>query len=204
MAETDMPRRINDRQRDSETFRQWEVAGTSHVDFYYGWERARVRAASAGLGAATAAMRDLQCDRPVYSRVPFKHVMNAAFEHMVRWVEAGIAPPTADPLRAAPEGSEDVFARDRAGNVLGGIRLAAHAVPTATNTGVNTGSGFCRLYGSHEPFDAATLARLYPTHADYVDAVREVVNANLQVGHILDYDAAVTILEAELSDIGRR
>jgi hypothetical protein len=204
MAETDMPRRIDDRQPDSDTFRQWEVAGTSHVDFHYGWERARVRAISAGTSTATASLTAPQCDRPSYSRVPFRHVFNATFDHMVRWVEDGTPPPTAEPLRSAPAGSEDVFARDEHGNALGGIRLAAHAVPTATDTGINTGSGFCRLYGSHEPFDAATLARLYPTHADYVGAVRQVVLRNLADGYITEHDATVTIEQAELSDIGRR
>jgi acetyl esterase/lipase len=204
MAETDMPRRLNDRQPDSDTFRQWEVAGTSHVDFYYAWDRARVAAVSAGRGAATAAISMPACDRPAYSRVPFYHVMDIAFDHMVRWVEEGVAPPKAEPLRAAAEGSDDAFARDEHGNVLGGIRLAAHAVPTGTNTGVNSGGGrFCGLYGSHEPFDAATLARLYPTHDAYITAVRQVVEANLAAGYITDYDAAATIYEAELSDIGR-
>jgi acetyl esterase/lipase len=204
MAETDMPRRIDARQPDTDTFRQWEVAGTSHVDLFYGWERARVAAVSAGRGTHASTMRDLRCERPVYSRVPFRHVMHAAFEHMVRWVDEGVPPPTAKPLHSAPAGSPAVFARDEHGNVLGGIRLAAHEVPTATNTGMNSGQGFCRLYGSHEPFDAATLARLYPTHGDYVSRVREVVAANLEDGYIVDFDAAATIWEAERSDIGRR
>lgn len=204
MAETDMPRRVDDRQPDTDTFRQWEVAGTSHVDLFYGWERAKVSAVSAGRSVATATLRDLRCDRPAYSRVPFRHVMHAAFEHMVRWVRDGVPPPTAEPLRSAPEGSDDVFARDEHGNVLGGIRLAAHAVPTATNTGMNSGDGFCRLYGSHEPFDAATLASLYPTHGAYVDAVRDVVDSNLEAGYIVDHDAALTIREAAFSDVGRR
>jgi hypothetical protein len=130
--------------------------------------------------------------------------MHAAFEHMVRWVEEGVQPPTAEPLRSAPAGSDDAFARDAHGNVLGGIRVAAHAVPTATNTGINAGSSFCRLYGSHEPFDAATVAALYPSHADYMAAVSEAVAANLEAGYITAYDAAATIWEAELSDIGRR
>jgi hypothetical protein len=204
MAETDMPRRMEDRQPDTDTFRQWEVAGSSHVDFFYGWERARVAAVSAGQGMAMAMLREPECDRPVYSRVPFRHTMHAAFEHMVRWVRDGVPPPTAEPLQAAQPGSEDAFARDAHGNALGGIRLAAHAVPTATNTGINTGSGFCRLYGSHEPFDAATIASLYPTRADYVGKVREAVLSNLEAGHIVNYDAAATIESALLSNIGGR
>jgi hypothetical protein len=96
-----------------------------------------------------------------------------------------------------------VFARDERGNALGGIRLAAHAVPTATNSGINRGEGFCRLYGSHYPFDAATLAALYPSNEDYVARVREVVLENLDHGFIVQHDADQTVREAEASSIGR-
>lgn len=57
---------------------------------------------------------------------------------------------------------------------------------------------------SHEPVDAATLsAALYPTHTDYVAAVREVVRAKLAAGYIVEHDAVETIEQAELSDRGR-
>jgi hypothetical protein len=35
-------------------------------------------------------------------------------------------------------------------------------------------------------------------------AVRDVVNGNLEAGHILPFDAAQTIWESAMSDIGRR
>jgi hypothetical protein len=137
--------------------------------------------------------------------VPFRHVFNAAFEHLARWVDDGPRPPGAPILESAPSGSSDadVFARDERGNALGGIRLAAHAVPTATNSGINRGEGFCRLYGSHYPFDAATLAALYPSNEDYVARVREVVLENLDHGFIVQHDADQTVREAEASSIGR-
>jgi hypothetical protein len=94
--------------------------------------------------------------------------------------------------------------RDKAGNALGGIRLAEHAVATGVNTGVNTGPGFCRLYGSHEDFDAATLATLYPTHAAYVAAVKDATGKNVKAGYILKEDGDVTIADAERSAIGAR
>jgi hypothetical protein len=94
--------------------------------------------------------------------------------------------------------------RDKAGNALGGIRLSQHAVPTAVNSGQNSGPGFCRLYGAHEPFDAATIASLYPTHAGYVAAVKDITEKNLKAGYILKVDADATIAEAEKANIGRR
>ena len=76
------------------------------------------------------------------------------------------------------------FARDRFGNSLGGIRLAEHAVPTAKNTGMNSGTGnrFCFLYGSHEAFSEAQLRNLYSSREEYVQAVTSVVQENLSDG----------------------
>ena len=122
---------------------------------------------------------------------------------LVRWVDDATPPPTAAPLDISSVGPPAVFARDARGNALGGIRLAAHAVPTATNTGTNTGNQrFCRLYGTHEPFDAATLAKLYPSPEVYIDAVKDVVAVNLAAGYILQHDATATVRAAERSDIG--
>jgi hypothetical protein len=130
--------------------------------------------------------------------------MNAAFEHLVRWVREDISPPAADPLQVARMMPNVTFARDDSGNILGGIRLAAHVVATAKNTGMNSGTnGFCFLYGSHEPFDQATIDRLYPNQEAYVNAVKEVVSENIEDGYILPYAAQRTISEAEASDIGR-
>ena len=204
MAETDMPRRAAMPQPNTETFHQWEVAGSSHVDIPFEVEWSRVRLLSEGLPLTAAAARDPGCELPAHSRVPFRDVMNAAFEHLVSWVRDDVRPPGADPLQVARMMPELEFARDEYGNILGGIRLAEHAVATAKNTGLNFGSnGFCRLYGSHEPFDQATLDELYPSHAAYVNAVRAVVEKNLADGHILPYAAERTIREAEASSIGR-
>jgi len=156
------------------------------------------RGAAANMGAASP------CDRPPYSHVPFYQVMNAAFDHLQKWVKDGTLPPTALPIETSSVGPPAVVVRDDRGNALGGIRLAEHAVPTGVNTGQNSGPGFCRLYGSHTDFDAATLASLYPTHAVYVAAVKEVTEKNLKAGYILKADADATIAAAEKSDIGRK
>ena len=144
------------------------------------------------------------CDKAPYSHVPFYQVMNAAFDHLVRWVKDGTPPPSAPPIQTSEVGPPAVVVRDARGNGLGGIRLAELAVPTAINSGQNSGPGFCRLYGSHYDFDAATLATLYPTHASYIAAVKKVTEDNLKAGYILKADADATIAEAEKSAIGHK
>ena len=96
-----------------------------------------------------------------------------------------------------------VVARDSFGNALGGIRLSQHAVPTGTNTGLNSGPGLCRLYGSFQPFDDATLDALYPSYSIYVIQVMQATDENLWHGFIVPEDAIATIREAVYSDKGR-
>jgi hypothetical protein len=219
------------RQPDTDSFRSWEVAGDSHVDLQFvtysrklsqrdgspvapgftpggGGGRATAPAASAaplGQGTQTAATGNAGgCDRPPYSHIPFYQVMDAALDHLVRWVKDGRRPPSATPIDVSSVGPPVVVSRDAAGNALGGIRLSQHAVPTAVNTGQNSGPGFCRLNGSYEVFPAATLARLYPTHAGYVTAVRDVTEENLKAGYILKAEADATIADAEKAEVGKR
>lgn len=194
MAETDMPRRAATPQPNTETFRQWEIAGSSHVDVAFEIEYAKVRNLAAGISINNVAPRDSGCDLPAYSTVPFRDVMNAAFEHLVAWVQDDIAPPVSDPIQVARMMPELEFARDERGNVLGGIRLAEHAVPTATNTGMNRGGNrFCFLYGSHQEFDERTLKELYPTKEIYLQKLRKVVEDNLRSGFILPDAAEKTL-----------
>lgn len=204
MAETDMPRRAAEPQPNTNTFRQWEVAGSSHVDIPFEVEYARVRNLREGRPVADATARDPGCTVPAHSRVPFRDVMNAAYEHLVTWIRDDVPPPIAEPLQVARMMPEVEFARDAYGNILGGIRLAEHAVPIAKNTGMNSGANnFCFLYGSHEPFDQATLKTLYPDHSAYVNAVRATAEQNLRDGYILPEAAEKTIQDAEASAVGR-
>jgi hypothetical protein len=112
-------------------------------------------------------------------------------------------PPAAPPIDIRAVGPPAEIARDAAGNALGGIRLPQHAVPSAVNTGVNAGPIICPLSGTYEPFDAATLTRLYPNHERYIQQVKDATNTNLKAGYILAIDVAEIIAEAEKSTIGR-
>jgi hypothetical protein len=53
-------------------------------------------------------------------------------------------------------------------------------------------------------FDQAKLASLYPKHAAYVAAVRDVTEKNFKAGYILRPEADATIAAAENSQIGQR
>ena len=188
------------RQPDSDRLRTYEVAGASHVG------RAEPNLRLELLIRDSLPIADTSnCELPPFSRVPTSHVANAAFDHLVRWVSAGTEPPTAPPIDASWNPPWVVVARDAYGNALGGIQLSQHAVPTATNTGVNGPfwPSFCFLFGSHEPFDAEILDSLYPNHGKYVSQVVQVVNENLADGYIVNFDARETKRKAARSEIGK-
>lgn len=181
-------------QPDTDLHRLWEVAGTSHSGWIGFLERQAVWERDHGRPLPVP-----PCDQPAYARIPAEKVYASIHTHMVRWVRDGTPPPLAPPLTRQGE----ALARDDHGNAMGGIRLAEHAVPTALNSGANTGDRFCRLYGAHQPFDDATLADLYPTHRDYVEKVSAATWANVEAGYVLPRDAAATEERATHSEIGK-
>ncbi|HLF23450.1 MAG TPA: alpha/beta hydrolase domain-containing protein [Burkholderiales bacterium] len=185
------------KRNDDENFRRWEAAGTSHSSqrLADGIEPLYARD---GIVAAPA-----NCTFPPRSRIPFHFAHNAAYNHLVRWVKFGIAPPSAPPIAFASTTPPVAIARDADGNALGGIQLPQHAVPTALNSGQNTGGGFCILFGTHQPYDETKLGALYPSHGNYVSQVVHSTIDNLKAGHMLWEDAFLTTHEAVHSDIGK-
>jgi putative intracellular protease/amidase len=224
LSETDVLGQVASRQPDTDKFRTWEVAGTSHLDFKHASELVRLGLRSretmlpnppppppAGAGRAGRAGGPFGgapgpyngCNHPPLSRIPSEYVQNAVYDHMARWVKDGTPPPAAAPITVATDAERPYIVRDAFFNALGGIRLAEHDVATAVNSGENTGSGFCFLTGWHEPFDKARLATLYSTHSAYVSAVKATTEKNVKAGYILNADADKTIAAAERSDFGK-
>jgi len=186
LSETDV--RSTQRRPDDDRYRRWEVAGGAHSGYQGQVYRAPISVRD--LGAAPT----YDCARPPFSRVPMHHVTASAYEHLRRWSRTGTPPPTAPPLAFAADGVTKL--RDDLGLALGGIRLSQVAAPTALNTGDNAGQTFCVLFGTHVPFDAPTLRRLYPTHASYVRGVVAADAVNLRAGYLLSADAKRNLIDA--------
>ena len=191
LSETDVRSPV--RPADTDHFRRWEVAGAAHSGFHGNAYRAPLVARD--LGAAPP----VTCDQPPLSHIPLQDVLGAAYDHLVRWIDDGTPPPTAEPLAFNPDGTKS---RDALGIAQGGIRLSQVQVPTALNTGENSGSGFCRLFGTHIPFDAATLDQMYPSHDAYADMVKAAGLANVAAGYIGPQDEHRDRMEANRSDVG--
>jgi hypothetical protein len=192
----------NVRQPDSDLFRAWEIAGTSHVDHHLRLSREPLELRD--IGTSSEAAMSPNCGVPtVGTRVPLQYVLASAFDLFVRWLDKKTPPPSAPPITIASSGPPINIARDNLGLALGGIRLPQVAVPTAVNNGTNTGPGACARWGYYKPLDMATLNKLYASHDAYVSAVERVTNENLRAGFILKPDAESIIREARESSIGK-
>jgi hypothetical protein len=187
--------KILDREPDTRFFRRWEVAGTSHI----GWTDA--------LKYEPLLIRDRGFGLPVvtvttpFSRIPFDHVLSAAYDQLFDWINKHESPPAAPRIKWV---GDTRIARDEYGNALGGIRLPEHQVPTASNTGEANGTDFfATLVGTYEPFSSELLRELYPEHGRYVGAVIRSATSLVRQGFLLKQEAAESIWEARESAIGR-
>ena len=198
------------RQPDTATFRYWEIAGGAHNTVHLG-----VEVVPAGLLGPDPILLEDFCANPINSTadgpVFASHVLNALWERMREQVTRGLSPPPGVLMDASPPAT---IARDAFGNALGGIRVPAMEVATATYAPNNLANpalpGFliplanlaCRLSGSVFPFDDATLDELYPDHGSYVSRVNRAANALEREGFLLPQDAQSIRTAAAQSAIG--
>jgi hypothetical protein len=121
LNETDVTGQASNRQPNTDKFRQWEVAGTSHLD-------AKFSRMLAGLGLRVSGMDPVEgspsiagptisggagngaagngdglagtnvCVNTPFSRIPEHYVLDALLDHTARWIKDGTLPPTARPI----------------------------------------------------------------------------------------------------------
>jgi alpha/beta hydrolase family protein len=181
------------RRPDTDRYVAWEVAGSSHSDYHNFVVNSPVRFRDVGVRGILPDTTN--CVDPARSRVRLHLVHHAAYERMARWLRGERPPSMAEPVAVDLGRTPPVLVRDELGIARGGIRLPDVDAPVAMNTGWNSGGkppvsdSACRQAGTHQPFDAATLRRLYPTREAYVERVRVVAERNVREGFLLEPDA---------------
>jgi hypothetical protein len=138
-------------QEDTPTRRSWWVAGASHGDATQRIGRTGVRIRDLGLNN-TPNDNCAAGKTPTRSRVPLRHVINAAVESLQQNLVAGTAMPSAPMLSTELKSFALSLVRNEHGLAQGGIQLAHIAVPTARADGVE-----CGAVGVWAPFDDAKL-----------------------------------------------
>jgi hypothetical protein len=187
---------VRARQPDSERFRLWELAGAAHFDTY-GLKAAHMDREGitveelAGHMAPTANILGMSAASLVNSGPQQHYVLNAALEHLVRWLRDGTPAPEAPRLDASHSPAV-ALARDDLGIARGGIRTPWVEAPTAVLSGDSPGGdGFMFLFGRTIPLEPDALASLYPGGPDeHVRRFDAAVAAAVGAGFLLEADAA--------------
>ncbi len=191
------------RQPDTNLFRAWELAGTSHADLYTSLAGFNDTGNGSGAIQMFGFMRNpidvFGCAQPMNAG-PHHWQFQAALHHLETWVRDGLAPPVG-PLLEVASTSPVALERDALGNALGGVRSPQVDAPVARLDGLNDGPGFCRLSGSTTPFTAEQLVGLYPTHQDFVNQWLNAVYQAVAGGFLLPADAPELASAAALSTV---
>jgi hypothetical protein len=181
-------------------YRRWEIAGAAHAENAR-WIVEVPPALDMGQG----------CKEPI-NTAPHHAVVKAGLRALTRWVREGVAPPQSPAIELSDPNAADPIVRDEHGNAKGGIRLPELEAPTATVNGTRNdvaaatpgAPNFCFLFGHTVPFDAATLAALYPSHAAFVAKFNQAADAIERAGFWLKPEADDAKKAAEASSIGGR
>jgi hypothetical protein len=167
-------------------YRLYEFSGMGHID-----TRDSVR------------MKPNPCVDPL-STFPVQAYMSVAFDHLLKWVDKGTAPPRAQRILLDRDQSNDgsMMALDEHGNPRGGIRTTYVDVPTAKFVirpaavnpviaspapyiaagGQNAANQMCGLSTAQIAFAPAKLKELYKNKQGYVKAVETRLTALEKAG----------------------
>jgi len=184
------------RQPDSELLRAWEIPGTAHADNYT-IQVGRIDTGFAPLEQLVAAYAPTDTlmgqQLPHYINFAPQHhyVLQAAIAGLHGWVRTGVAPPNGPRMQLTDADPPRLVLGD-SGLATGGVRTPWVDVPIARTSGIGTAeSPLSHLFGSGEPFDAATVARLYPDGVtEYLARFTESLDAAIRSGFLLPADRA--------------
>jgi Alpha/beta hydrolase domain len=182
------------RQPDNQWLRTWEIPGTAHADNY------TILVAPIDTGstprddivaayAPTNMLMGQQLAHCINFAPQHHYVVQAAIAQLHNWVRTGRPAPAAPPMTLS-ETNPPRLVLDENGLARGGVRTPWVDVPIAKTSGVGSEeSVMSTLFGSGEPFDAATLGRLYPGGAeDYVPRFTLAVDQAIEAGFIVPAD----------------
>ena len=191
-------------------FRLWEVAGSSHYDYYglaigpndTGNGQGAVENLAAMQNPTRTPAGGFNCAVPINTGGTH-WALDAAVYWLNRWVVDGTPPPRA-PLLATTHVSPVVYKLDANGNAIGGVRTPQVDAPIAALGSQGNSGGFCFLFGSTVPYSAAHLASLYKTHGQFVSAWARAIHRDRAAGFLLPADAVELLHSAAVSQVARQ
>lgn len=182
------------RQPDNDLLRVWEIAGAAHADNYT-IQVAAIDSGSASIADLAAAytptksLMGQQLDHYINFGPQHHYVVQAALAALHTWVRTGVLP-SSGPLLEVRDDDPPAPVLDAHGIAAGGVRTPWVDIPIARTSGVSADANIMSaIFGSGEPFDEATLRRLYPGgEPDYLAGFTLALDEAIQSGFILAAD----------------
>jgi len=171
---------------DGPTFRQWEVAGTSHVDRYMRSNREPTELRDLGT-SVQAAIAPRCAIASIGTSSPMHLVIASALDHLGQWASGGPPPPIAPRLGRIETASGTELLRDVGGFAEGGIRLPNIAAPVALEVGANSGDNRCQAQGYSIPFTTTGLRERYQSPEERLELFRTTAEGLARSGFIPAY-----------------
>ncbi|MBL6615498.1 MAG: hypothetical protein ISP49_19470 [Reyranella sp.] len=176
------------RRPDDAHLRVWELAGSSHADSYlfagaFADNGTLPPERLADLFWPRDSVAGAKLAKPYNPGLPHHYVAQAAIAALDRWLRTGEPPASTALLEART---------DARGISVGGIRTPWTDASTMRLAGAGNSGGFLgQLAGIGEPFDKATLAKLYPGGKDdYLQRFTAALDRTIAAGHLLLEDRA--------------
>ena len=184
------------RQPENEWLRVWEIPGAAHADNYT-IQVAPIDSGSAPVAdivaayAPTKSLMGQQLGHYINFAPQQHYVAQAAIAALNGWVRTGEPAPTAAPIKVS-ETDQPQPILDPNGLAQDGVRTPWVDVPIARTSGVGADESImAMIFGSGEPFDTATLRRLYPGGpTEYLERFTAALDTAIQSGFILQADRA--------------
>ncbi len=188
-------------------FRLWEIAGSSHYDYYglaigpddTGNGQGAVKNLAAMQNPTRTPVGGFNCAVPINTGGTH-WALDAAVHWLNRWIVDGTPPPPG-PLLATTHVSPVVYKLDANGNVIGGVRTPQVDAPIAALGSQGNSGGFCFLFGSTVPYSPAHLAGLYKNHGQFVSAWARAIHKEQAAGFLLPADGSELLRSAARSHI---
>ncbi len=190
------------RQPDNQWLRVWEIPGSAHADNYT-IQVAPIDTGFAPLDdivrayAPTNVLMGQQLGHYINFAPQHHYVVQAAISALDNWVRTGEQATSAAPI-AMRETDEPQPVLDAHGLAQGGARTPWVDVPIARTSGIGApdgasedafGSIMAAIFGSGEPFDTATVHRLYPGGTtEYLQRFTTALDSAIHSGFILPAD----------------
>ena len=178
---------------DSDLYRTYEWAGTSHADTEILQLTQEVIERDIPGAPAPECINTIN---PI-AQSPF---LRSALVNLNLWIRFGIKPPPAVLINLDDEGA---VIRDEHNNATASQRPPGLEAPLGTHLPFNDGTGPCFLSGSFFPFDEAKLDALYPTHGRYVSKVTHAASRLALERYLLLEDAWQYVTDAAHSSVGK-